>query len=171
MSREKVTAPVVSASAGGYEARVTVRGHELTVDEPEADGGKDRGPAPTELLLAAVASCYTLSLRWAATRRGVPLEDIEVTATGTYDGLRVSGIRLAVSGDFPEAELPKLLADANRVCYVSNTLKGDVAIDVVPRLRGTYAARASLFAFVFRMQTIGNEADRRLVRAVLANRW
>ena len=130
MSHEKVSAPVVSASAGGYVARVAVRGHEFIVDEPVADGGTDRGPSPTELLLAALASCYTLSLRWAAGRRGTRLGDIEVIATGTYDHLRLSRIRLAVSGDLPPAELQELLGDANRVCYVSNTLMGDVAIDV-----------------------------------------
>lgn len=130
MSRDRVSAAVVSASAGGYEARVTVRGHELTVDEPAADGGTDRGPTPTELLLAALASCYTLALQWAAGRRGVRLENVRVTATGTYEHLRFSSIRVAVSADFPPGEAAALLSDASRVCYVSNTLAGDVSIDV-----------------------------------------
>ena len=130
MSRDRVSAAVVSESAGGYEARVTVRGHEITVDEPESDGGKDRGPTPTELLLAALASCYTLSLRWAAGRRGLPVENIRVTATGTYERLRFSRIRLAVSADFPPGETAELLSDASRVCYVSNTLAGDIDIEV-----------------------------------------
>ncbi len=130
MSRDRVSAAVVSASAGGYEARVTVRGHDFTVDEPESDGGKDRGPTPTELLLAALASCYTLSLQWAAGRRGVRLENLQVTATGTYERLRFSRIRLVVSADFPPGEEADLLSDASRVCYVSNTLAGGVDIDV-----------------------------------------
>jgi organic hydroperoxide reductase OsmC/OhrA len=100
----KVSADVVAVSANGYEARVAVRGHEITVDEPEVDGGGDRGPTPTELLLAAVASCYTLALRWAAARRGVSLQEIQVTATGTYENLRFASITLAVSADFPPGE-------------------------------------------------------------------
>ena len=129
MGRER-TADVVSVSVAGYEARVTVRGHELTVDEPAEDGGKDTGPTPTELLLASLASCYTLSLRWAAKHRNVPLGDIKVTAYGSYDGLKFGRIRLEVRGDLPPGEEDALLRDASRVCYVSSTLAGGVPVDV-----------------------------------------
>jgi putative redox protein len=124
------TADVVSVSVAGYEARVTVRGHELTVDEPAEDGGKDTGPTPTELLLASLASCYTLALRWAAKHRNLPLGDIRVTANGSYDGLKFGHIRLNVAGDLPSGEEAALLRDASRVCYVSNTLAGGVSIEV-----------------------------------------
>lgn len=129
MGRER-TADVVSVSVAGYEARVTVRGHELTVDEPAEDGGKDTGPTPTELLLASLASCYTLALRWAAKHRNLPLGDIRVTANGSYDGLRFGRIRLEVRGDLPPGEEDALLRDARRVCYVSSTLAGGVPVDV-----------------------------------------
>ena len=133
MSRERTSAAVVSTSAAGYKARVTVRGHEVTVDEPADDGGTDQGPMPTELLLGALASCYTLALRWAARQRAAPLGDIQVTTTGTYDGLRFVRICLAVSSDFPSlppGDAVALLSDARRVCYVSNTLAGAVDIEV-----------------------------------------
>ena len=129
MGRER-TADVVSVSVAGYEARVTVRGHELTVDEPAEDGGKDTGPTPTELLLASLASCYTLALRWAAKHRNLPLGDIRVTANGSYDGLKFGRIRLEVRGDLPPGEEDALLRDATRVCYVSSTLAGGVPVDV-----------------------------------------
>jgi putative redox protein len=124
------TADVVSVSTAGYQARVSVRGHELTVDEPAEDGGKDTGPTPTELLLASLASCYTLSLRWAAKHRNLPLGDVRVTANGSYDGLKFSQIRLEISGDLPAGEEAALLRDASRVCYVSNTLAGGVEVEV-----------------------------------------
>jgi putative redox protein len=130
VGRERTSADVVSTSVVGYEARVAVRGHEVTVDEPAGDGGTDQGPTPTELLLGALASCYTLALRWAARRRAVPLGDIQVTATGTYDRLRLSAIRLTVRADLPQGEAAALLSDARRVCYVSNTLAGTVDIVV-----------------------------------------
>ena len=130
MAREKESADVVSTSVTGYEARVAVRGHEITVDEPVGDGGTDQGPMPTELLLSALASCYTLALRYAAKRRSVQLGEIRVTATGTYEHRRFASIRLAVHADFPEGEAAALLSDARRVCYVSNTLASDVGIEV-----------------------------------------
>ncbi|HEY2521577.1 MAG TPA: OsmC family protein [Streptosporangiaceae bacterium] len=129
MGRER-TADVVSVSVAGYEARVTVRGHELTVDEPAEDGGKDTGPTPTELLLASLASCYTLALRWAAKHRNLPLGDVQVTASGSYDGLKFGAIRLNVAGDLPPGQEAVLLRDASRVCYVSNTLAASVPVEI-----------------------------------------
>jgi uncharacterized OsmC-like protein len=129
VGRER-TADVVSVSTAGYQARVTVRGHELTVDEPAEDGGKDTGPTPTELLLASLASCYTLALRWAAKHRNVPLGDIKVVAHGAYDGLKFGRIHLEVHGDLPPGEEDALLRDASRVCYVSSTLAAGVPVDV-----------------------------------------
>lgn len=130
MSRARTSTEVVATSVAGYEAKVTARGHQITVDEPAADGGTDRGPTPTELLLASLASCYTLALRWAAARRGVDLGYVQVTAVGGYERLRFSEIRLAVAADFPPGEESELLAAASRVCYVSNTLAAGVAVDV-----------------------------------------
>jgi uncharacterized OsmC-like protein len=130
VAREKTSANVVSTSLAGYQARVTVRGHELTVDEPAEDGGKDTGPTPTELLLASLASCYTLALRWAAQHRNVPVGDIQVTANGSYEGLKFRQIRLDVQGELPPDEVAALLRDASRVCYVSNTLAGQVGVEV-----------------------------------------
>jgi uncharacterized OsmC-like protein len=35
----------------------TVRGHEVTVDQPVEDGGEDLAPNPTELFIAGLATC------------------------------------------------------------------------------------------------------------------
>jgi organic hydroperoxide reductase OsmC/OhrA len=61
----------------------------------------------------------------------VPLGDIQVTATGTYERLRYSAIRLEVRADLPLEQADALLSAARRVCYVSNTLAGAVDIEVV----------------------------------------
>ncbi len=44
-------------SAGGDRHRITVRGHQLLVDQPRCDGGDDAGPTPVELFIASLASC------------------------------------------------------------------------------------------------------------------
>jgi putative redox protein len=129
-SGSDVSAKVVSTSASGYAAHVAVRGHRLTVDEPPSAGGTDQGPMPTELLLAALASCYTLALRWAAQRLEVDLGEIAVTATGTYERLSFERISLVVATALPPAQADELLSAARRVCYVSNTLARDVRIDI-----------------------------------------
>ena len=44
-------------SLGGDRHRITVRGHEIVVDQPQDAGGDDAGPTPTDLFVASLASC------------------------------------------------------------------------------------------------------------------
>ena len=85
---------------------------------------------PTEYLLAALASCYALALRWSAGKRGVDLPDLAVTATGTYDGPRFSALVLDVATSAPAEVVSPLIQPALRVCYVSNTLAASPPIEV-----------------------------------------
>jgi len=85
---------------------------------------------PTEFLLAALASCYTLALNWAAGKRGIALPDLVVTATGTYDGPKFKRLQLSVSCDAPAEQVERLLEPALRVCYVSNTIALSPPIEV-----------------------------------------
>ena len=104
---------------------------ELTVDEPVSVGGTDRGPQPTELLLASVASCFTLAVAYVAGKQGVELADLHVEATGTYDGPRFSAISIAVRAARPDADgLARLVRAAERVCYVTSTLRRPPEIEI-----------------------------------------
>jgi putative redox protein len=110
---------------GAYRCRVSARQFELAVDEPPAhSGGTDTGPQPTELLLAAAASCFALSVAHVAGQRGIRLADLAVTAIGEYDGLRFGAIRVEVRSSHPHAELAALVERAKQLSYVSNTLRG-----------------------------------------------
>jgi uncharacterized OsmC-like protein len=95
----------------------------LVVDEPESAGGTDTGPQPTDLFLASVTSCFALAVAWAARKRDVELVGLEVTGLGHYEGLRFDRITLTVSAENPPEVLSNLIADAERVCYVSNSLR------------------------------------------------
>ena len=106
-------------------------GFELVVDEPVGSGGTGAGPMPTEYLLAALSSCYTLALSWTAAKRGIDLPDLEVVATGTYDGPKFSRLRLDVSTSAPADVVTTLVKPALRVCYVSNTIALSPPIEVL----------------------------------------
>lgn len=108
---------------GGMRAVTEVGEFEIVVDEPEAHGGTDSGPQPTDLLLASVGSCLALSMAWVARRRGVELLGLEVTVTGTYDGLEFERIAASFRSRTPREVLERLVPEAERVCYVSNTLR------------------------------------------------
>jgi uncharacterized OsmC-like protein len=119
--------------AGGFQVDVQAGAFGLRVDEPERVGGTDTGPQPTDLLLSAVASCFVLSLAYAAAKRDVAIERIDVDVTGRYEGPRFASIRIEVDVDAPDDVLATLISAAERVCYVTNTLKRPPEITVVTR--------------------------------------
>jgi len=109
--------------AGGMRAVVQAGGHEIIVDEPESAGGTDTGPQPTDLLLASIASCFTLAMAYAADKRGIELPGLRVRVVGTYEGLKFTRIELLIGSAGPSGVLEELISDAERVCYVTNTLR------------------------------------------------
>ncbi len=121
---------VVARWEGGWRCRVSAGGFDLVADEPPDAGGTGAGPMPTEYLLAAMASCYALALVWAAGKRGISLPGLTVTASGSYDGPRLSRLRLTAAADAPAEVLERLLEPALRVCYVSNTIAASPPIEV-----------------------------------------
>lgn len=117
--------PEVTATwLGGWRARVAARGHQIEVDEPAQDGGTDAGAMPTELLSAAIASCYCLALAFAAAKRGRELPGLRVVVRRERAGreLRYAAFDVEAQAEVPEAELAKLIEPARRLCWVSNTL-------------------------------------------------
>lgn len=122
---------VTAVREEGLRCRVSAGAFDLVVDEPESVGGTDQGPQPTELFLASVASCFTLALSWSAAKRGIEPSSIEVDTTGVYDGPRFSTVRITarVGGLEPE-DVATLVKAAERVCYVTNTLRRAPEIEI-----------------------------------------
>ena len=114
----------------GMRAVTQVGNFEVVVDEPETSGGTDTGPQPTDLLLVSVSSC--LALAWVARKRGVDLLGLDVTAVGRYAGLKFDKISVTISSASPRSVVEDLLPEAQRVCYVSNTLRHqpELAVEV-----------------------------------------
>jgi putative redox protein len=132
------TNTAVATWHGDWLCSVQAGGFRLTVDEPPEVGGTGRGPMPTDLLLASVASCYALALAWAARKRGIDLPDLTVTATGTYAGPRFRSLALTVHTSVAVDLVTPLLEAARRVCYVTNTLAD--APDIAVRLAAAATA-------------------------------
>jgi uncharacterized OsmC-like protein len=110
---------------------VAVGGFSILVDEPESAGGTGAAPQPTDLLLASVASCFTLALVHSAAKRAIRLTSVRVEAVGSYAGPRFDAVRINVDVGGPTpGELADLIAAAERVCYVSNTLRAGADITV-----------------------------------------
>jgi putative redox protein len=125
------TLSVEAAWQGGYRCLVSARGHELQVDEPLGAGGEDTGLQPSEVFLAALASCFTLALYHVARKRDITLADLCVTATGEYEGPKFARLCLEVTTTAPREVVEPLIERAKGVCYVSNTLRAVSDVDVV----------------------------------------
>lgn len=108
---------------GGMRAVTDVGRFSVVVDEPESAGGTDTGPQPTDLLLASITSCMALSIAWVAKKRGIELSGLEVTGVATYKGLRFDRVAISVKSGTPREVVKELIPDAERLCYVSNTLR------------------------------------------------
>jgi putative redox protein len=117
---------------GGMRTVTQAGNFEVVVDEPETSGGTDTGPQPTDLLLVSVSSCLALALAWVARKRGVDLLGLDVTAVGRYAGLKFDKISVTISSASPRSVVEDLLPEAQRVCYVSNTLRHqpELAVEV-----------------------------------------
>ncbi len=107
-----------------------VGGFDIVVDEPEASGGTNTGPQPTDLLLASITSCFALAMAYVAGKRGIELLGLDVSAVGTYDGPSFTRISLSATSDSPREVLEGLMPEAERLCYVSNTLRNQPELTI-----------------------------------------
>lgn len=73
---------VVAETGEGKFAQYLLNGrHHMRADEVQAIGGQDLGPGPYELLLMALGSCTSMTIRLYADRRKMPLDRVVVTLT------------------------------------------------------------------------------------------
>jgi len=122
---------VTATWLGGYAATVEGRGHEVAVDEPANAGGEDAGLMPTELLCAALASCFCLALGHVAGKRDLDLPGlrVHVRAERAEGELRYARVIVTAAADVPDERLAMLAVRARRVCWVSNTLATPPAVE------------------------------------------
>jgi len=110
--------PQIETPTGGHMSVVTA--------------ASDPGFNPLDLLYSSLAACLVLSARIAASRMGVldRFEAVEATVTGEKsDGEPARILRfdmgLTITGDFDEATKHAIAHEAERICTVSNTLRGE----------------------------------------------
>ena len=102
--------------------------HTVRIDEPLDLGGTDTGATPTELLLAALGGCESITLRMYAARKGWPLTDVRIRLHGaTVEGAFVVRREVVLEGPLDADQRARLLDIVNR-CPVHRILAGEVRV-------------------------------------------
>jgi putative redox protein len=131
-SEAKLSATVVETGESVYAVNITVSGHTLKGDEPVASGGGNLGPAPYDLLLAALGECTAMTVRWYAKQQNWPLEKVEVNLTHQkLDKVDVFEKEVMVHGDALTPDQHKKLIEVAAKCPVQRTLESDMVIHTV----------------------------------------
>lgn len=125
---------------GKFQRMVSVGPHHLLADEPREAGGDDAGLGPYDLLLAALGTCTSMTMRLYADRKALPLRDVTVTLTHdkihaedcanceTKNGMldRIQRV-ISMDGDLNADQRAKLLEIADK-CPVHRTLNSEINI-------------------------------------------
>jgi peroxiredoxin-like protein len=120
--------------------RIQAEHVQLDYSVPASMGGRDSGTNPEELLVCAVASCYSATLLGVLRRAGLPADEVRIGAAGTVTDYpqRARFARLVVSptivgGEPARADEYERAAEAARErCFIGRTIAGNVDYQVGP---------------------------------------
>jgi putative redox protein len=128
---DTTTARVSETGQSAFAVSISVSGHGLVGDERQAAGGANLGPAPYDLLTAALAECSAMTIRWYARREKWPVEHVAVTVTHRKGGEGAASPRQDVFEKVITLMAPALtpeqqekLIEIAAKCPVQRTLEG-----------------------------------------------
>lgn len=137
MSREVL----VAAGQVKHVHDVSIGPHRFHSDEPSDAGGRDAGPNPYELLLAALGTCTAITVQMYADRRRWPLRNVRVQLShgkahaedcmACEKGAMLDHIDMSIAfeGDLSDEQRQRLLSVAAH-CPVHNTLSTPIQIAI-----------------------------------------
>ena len=119
----------ISTGKGKFQQTIEIGPHRLLADEVAELGGDDTGPAPHDLLLAALGACTSMTLKMYADRKSWPLERVEVKLSQEKQGdAHVFSRKIRLEGALDDEQRGKLLEIANKY-PVHKTLSGTIRIE------------------------------------------
>jgi Predicted redox protein, regulator of disulfide bond formation len=110
----------------GDRFSIGIRGHEVVVDQPVADGGTDAGPTPTELFVGGLVSCVAFYAGRFLVRHGLERDGLSVACDWEMAEERPNRvgrveIRLGLPSNFPQKHHDRLMAVVEH-CTVHNSM-------------------------------------------------
>jgi uncharacterized OsmC-like protein len=135
-----VTFAVDTALVNGYRTEAKIRDFDLTVDEPPTIGGGDSGPAPVELVLAALGTCQEIVYATYARVLDIPLDGVAVRVEGQLDlrgffgvadvpaGFQDITFAVEIDSPAPAEDIARLVSAVNAHCPVLDVLRQPVPV-------------------------------------------
>lgn len=113
---------------GKLQHKVEIGAHTLVADAPKEFGGDAAGPAPHDLLSAALAACTGVTLTMYAARKTMDLQDLDIRVTqSTVDGGTVFNRSIKFIGNLSAEDKQRLTEIADK-CPVHKILSGSINI-------------------------------------------
>ena len=127
---EKVTAIIGNEN---YKTIIKTDTSEFITDMPEAEGGKNAGPKPKELLAAALAGCVTMTVKMYANRSNWPLDEVHVDVevdTDTNPGSTILRKKVSFTGDLTDEQIKRLHLIASK-CPINKLLQNPISVETL----------------------------------------
>lgn len=134
---------VESKNQGAFESKISIRNHTVVSDQPNGFNGGNKGPKPSELILAALAACQETTYRLYAEDMGIEIHTISVNLTGTQDlrgfmalnenvpaGFSAINGEVIIQSPAKKEELELLKQRVDRYCPVLDDLKRPVQVNI-----------------------------------------
>ena len=117
---------------GDLAFSIAVRGHEVTSDMSEKDGGRDGGPSPVELFAGSLGACIAMMVQSYCKRHGYD-GDVDVSLT-----MELADAPKRVGGVVVDVELPEgvpedkkdIIRRMAQRCPVHETLINPPRVDI-----------------------------------------
>ena len=134
-----VTMKLAGERASHARSDISVRDLNFTIDEPEARGGTNQGPSPTETLIAALIGCTNVVSERIAEKIGCKIETMNVEAAADFDRRGVM-LEEALPVPFPKIDLTinaTIDGSDDQIAQLQSDLKKFCPLSMLIRESGT----------------------------------
>lgn len=126
-----------------FRSHARTRDFDVILDQPESMGSTNKGPRPSELLLAALAACHEVTYRLYADAMDIDLKNIAVSVTGVSDARGFFNLEEGIAAGFSEVygeiriesdasdeDIERLRQAVNLHCPVLDDLRKPVKVEL-----------------------------------------
>ena len=141
--KTRVEVSAQSQLVEAFRSHVKVRDFEVIVDQPGNMESTDRGPRPSEYVLAALAACHEVTYRLYADAMDIALDSVSVSVTGVSDAKGFFSLdeetpagfseiygTINIVSDASDDDIERLRQAVNRHCPVLDDMRRPVSVDL-----------------------------------------